>query len=343
MLKEILKITELGIVPDRFVRYGIRQLCKKRLHEIKRDDLESLMSQSKELIYQSSHTVIAKETDKANAQHYELPTDFFKLVLGENLKYSCSLYPDKKSSLSGAESSTLELYVKRAQLKDGQSILDLGCGWGSMTLFIANKFPSSKITAVSNSKSQKDYIDAEAKLRKLDNIQVITCDINNLTFAEKFDRIISVEMLEHVSNHQILFEKIASWTKPEGLIFIHIFCHLLAAYPFIINDESDWMAKNFFTGGIMPAYNQFLYYQNSLLIKNNWMLNGTHYENTANAWLINLDKNKEEIALIFKKTYGNDHKKWLQRWRIFFMACAELFGYNNGTEWVVGHYLFAPR
>lgn len=343
MIKLLLQMAEIGILPDPLVRYGIRVLCKQRLKSINRDDPEKLVEQSNHFIFGCKERVIALETDVANKQHYELPTEFFQLVLGEHLKYSCSLYKDKRQLLSDAEQDTLSLYAKRSKLQNGQTILDLGCGWGSMSLFMAQKYPDSKIVSVSNSKSQKKYIDQQARIRNLNNIQVITCDVNKLKFEKKFDRILSIEMLEHVSNHQELFSRIAKWTKPNGLIFIHIFSHLLAAYPFEINDESDWMAKYFFTGGMMPANNQFLYYQKDLVIQDHWLLNGTNYENTSNAWLINLDCNIQQICHILKSTYGNDYRKWLNRWRIFFMACAELFAYKKGTEWVVSHYLFSPR
>ena len=343
MLKEILKLTELGLIPDTLVRYGIRKLCRQRLKDINRHDPEKLIANSEDYIKHCSNKKIAIETDKANEQHYELPTEFFKLVLGKHLKYSCSQYREKNLSLTEAELHTLQLYAKRAQLTDGQTILDLGCGWGSMSLYMAENFPHSNIVSVSNSKSQKEYIDEQAKLRRLKNINVITCDVNKLTFEQQFDRIISIEMLEHIKNHQRLFTILSQWTKPDGLIFIHIFSHLLAAYPFEIKDETDWMAKYFFTGGVMPADNQFLHYQQDLVIKDHWLLNGTHYEKTSNAWLKNLDAKREQILPILKSTYGDNYKIWLQRWRIFFMACAELFGYKKGTEWVVSHYLFTPR
>lgn len=343
MIKLLLNLTEKGLLPDVLIRIGIKGLCKQRLKHIQRYDVEKLAQQTQNFIAKSDAQPIAVETDKANEQHYELPTEFFKLVLGKHLKYSCCRFSGVNQALSDAEQETLALYAQRAQLADGQSVLDLGCGWGSMTLFMAQQYPNSKITAVSNSKSQKTYIDQQAKIRNLNNIEVITCDVNQLSFDNQFDRIISVEMLEHVSNHKKLFKRLAAWLKPEGLMFIHIFSHLLAAYPFEDHGDSDWMAKYFFSGGVMPSKDQFLQYQQAVVLKDQWLLSGKHYENTANAWLKNLDSKKSEVLEIFKATYGKDYKKWFQRWRIFFMACAELFGYSRGNEWVVSHYLFAPR
>lgn len=340
----LLSLVEKKIIPDPIIRFGIRQLCKQRLKEIHRYNPEKLFAKSSKFI-KECHDLnkIAEATQEANQQHYELPTEFFKIVLGQHLKYSCSQFNDMTTSLTQAESKTLQLYAQRAQLNDNQKILDLGCGWGSMSLFMAQQYPNAQITAVSNSTSQKKHIESECKLRNINNITVITCDINQLSLNEKFDRIISIEMLEHVKNHKKLFANIASWLTPNGLLFIHIFSHLLAAYPFTINDESDWMAKYFFTGGVMPANHQFLYYQEQLTIQDHWVLNGSHYEKTANAWLKNLDSNTNTILKLFMPVYGKDSQLWLQRWRLFFMACAELFGYKQGNEWIVSHYLFKPR
>lgn len=341
MIHHFIRACEQRYIPDRLIRFGIRNLCKDRLHSLNRNNPELCLENTRHFIQQCNELPhLAEKTDEANEQHYELPTQFFKLVLGKYLKYSCCLYPDNTTTLSEAELLTLRLYEERADIHDGQSILDLGCGWGSLSLYLAKKYPKAAITAVSNSVTQREFITKQINTLQLNNLDVITCDVNHFSTDTQFDRIISVEMMEHVKNHHALFNKISSWLKPDGKLFVHIFCHLLASYPFIAVDDSDWMAKYFFTGGIMPADNQFLYCQDHLKLIDHWHLNGQNYERTANAWLNNLDKHRHEIVKLFTQTYGLDAKIWLQRWRIFFMSCAELFGYANGSEWLVSHYLF---
>ena len=343
MISRSVRLVEQGWIPDQVIRFGIRHLCKIRLKELARDNPERFIENNRKLYHDATREQIAVETKKANKQHYELPTEFFKLVLGNYLKYSCSYFKTGRETLTEAEVNTLGLYADRAQLIDGQSILDLGCGWGSMTLYMAERYPNSRITAVSNSHTQRQYIESELGKRGLSNVRVITCDINYLELTETFDRIVSIEMLEHVTNHQVLFAKIASWMNNDALMFVHIFTHLLAGYRFMVKDETDWMAQYFFSGGMMPADQQFLHYQKELCVIDHWVLNGSHYEQTANLWLKNMDHHKQKIMTHFKATYGNSYKIWFQRWRVFFMSCAELFAYRNGSEWVVSHYLFTKR
>ena len=290
------------------------------------------------------HSQIAIETDKANEQHYELPTAFFEAVLGKRLKYSACFFPHDRTELDEAEEFALQIYSDRAQLNDEQHILELGCGWGSFTLWMAERYPNAKITAVSNSATQRQHILSKAEKYGLMNIDVITCDVNVLELQQNaFDRVVSVEMFEHVRNYQKLFEKIQSWLKADGLLWCHIFCHRFLHYPFEIKSEYDWMSRYFFTGGLMPASSTFLHFQQHLELSQHWQWSGTHYEKTANAWLENMDRNAEQLKPLFEKVYGQDAAAWWQRWRIFFMACAELFGFEHGQEWIIGHFLFKKK
>lgn len=340
----IFNLLEKDIIPDFLIRIGIRKLLRERLAEENKGSKELQQKHLIEYIEKLKASPIAINTSDANEQHYEVPTEFYKYVLGSRMKYSGGYWNVGAKTLDESEEAMLKLSCERAQLKDGQSLLDLGCGWGSVSLYVAEKFPNCKITAVSNSKTQKEYIDSVAKQKGFKNLTVITQDMNDFTINEKFDRIISVEMLEHMKNYQKLFAKLAGFLKSEGLFFIHIFTHKEYAYPFEVRDETDWMAKYFFTGGMMPSHNLFLYFQDDLTIRNHWVVNGTHYGKTSEAWLENMDKNKKEILPILEKTYGKANlTKWWSYWRIFFLSCAELFAYNRGEEWLVSHYLFQKK
>ena len=281
--------------------------------------------------------------EKANEQHYEVPPAFFENVLGKHLKYSSGYWPDGVNSLDESEESMLELSFERAQLADGDSILELGCGWGSLTCYMASKLPNSKITAVSNSKDQKEHILNRCKNQGLDNIEVITADMNDFETENKYDRVVSIEMFEHMRNYKKLLSKISSWLNDDGKLFIHIFTHQSVVYPFENQGEADWMAREFFSGGMMPSHDLLLHFQDDLIIDDVWSMSGTHYEKTSLAWVNKMDANKDSIMKIFLKTYGDDAKLWFQRWRIFFMSCEKLFGYNNGSEWGVSHYRFNKR
>ena len=208
---------------------------------------------------------------------------------------------------------------------------------------MASKLPNSKITAVSNSKDQKEHILNRCKNQGLDNIEVITADMNDFETENKYDRVVSIEMFEHMRNYKKLLSKISSWLHDDGKLFIHIFTHQSVVYPFENQGEADWMAREFFSGGMMPSHDLLLHFQDDLIIDDVWSMSGTHYEKTSLAWVNKMDANKDSIMKIFLKTYGDDAKLWFQRWRIFFMSCEKLFGYNNGSEWGVSHYRFSKR
>ena len=343
MISKLIELAEKGIIPDYFIRQGIVRNCENRLNNENVSNTEKVSSKKQSWIQQMKESPIALVPEKANEQHYEVPPAFFEKVLGKHLKYSSGYWPDGVSSLDESEESMLELSFERAQLADGDSILELGCGWGSLTCYMASKLPNSKITAVSNSKDQKEHILNRCKNQGLDNIEVITADMNDFETENKYDRVVSIEMFEHMRNYKKLLSKISSWLNEDGKLFIHIFTHQSVVYPFENQGEADWMAREFFSGGIMPSHDLLLHFQDDLIIDDVWGMSGTHYEKTSLAWVNKMDANKDSIMKIFLKTYGDDAKLWFQRWRIFFMSCEKLFGYNNGSEWGVSHYRFSKR
>ena len=340
---KLIELAEQGRLPDSTVRYGIRRLCKKRLKDEFIDHPEYQQDRYQKLIEELRTSPIAIETEAANTQHYEVATDFYLASLGKRLKYSCAYYPDTNTTLDQAEEEMLALYSKRAELDNDQRILELGCGWGSLTLWMAEKYPRSKITAISNSSTQKSYIDHLCRESGFDNVTVITADVNNLELeSAQFDRVISIEMFEHMRNYRQLFERISNWLTSDGKLFIHIFAHRNVMYPFDVKSEQDWMSKYFFTGGLMPSIDTLLHFQEQLKIESRWLINGQHYQKTCNHWLEKTDKNKERIIDAFKENYTEKEAKlWFHRWRIFYMSCAELFGLDNGKQWLVAHYLFS--
>ena len=338
------KVLERNILPDPLIRFGIRNLLKKRIEQERSGDLEDRKKDFMKLVEELKNSPIAMETTAANKQHYEVPTEFFKLVLGKKMKYSSAYWNNDTDSLNEAEENMLQLTCERAQIINGADILEFGCGWGSLSLYMAEKFPDSKITAVSNSKTQKIYIDNIAAEKGFKNIKVITADVNYFDTDDKYDRVVSVEMFEHMRNYEMLMKKISNFLRPEGKLFVHIFTHKDLTYLFEVKDDTDWMAKYFFTAGIMPSDDLLLYFQVDFKIEEHWRVNGINYQKTAEAWLRNMDLNKTLIMQIFKQTYSEEeYRKWWVYWRVFFMSCAELWGYRNGEEWFVSHYLFRKR
>lgn len=285
---------------------------------------------------------IAEHADAANDQHYELPPEFFALCLGPHRKYSSCYFETGKETLGQAEAAALEITVERADLKDGMSILELGCGWGSLTLFMAARFPGSTITAVSNSAPQRAYIEAQAKARGLTNVTVITADMNEFVAPQEFDRIVSVEMFEHMANWRDLLERVRTWLEPDGRVFIHIFTHRTGCYRFNHNDPADWIAQYFFTGGIMPSHALMRQFSDLFSVEEDWRWDGVHYRRTADLWLENLDANRSKADPLLTSVYGPDANLWRRRWRWFFLATSGLFGHANGKEWGVSHYLLKP-
>ncbi len=335
-------LLEKNLLPDWAIRWGIRRLLAQRLREEAGASPADDASRRLAYIADLKQRPLAENMAAANEQHYEVPTSFYLFCLGQNLKYSGCLYPTGAETLDQAEAAMLALTIDRAQIADGQSILELGCGWGSLSLALAARFPRAKITGVSNSRTQKAHIDAEARKRGLTNLQIITCDMNVFATApEQFDRVVSVEMFEHMKNYQRLLASIARWLRPGGKLFVHIFTHRRYSYHFVARDDTDWMSRYFFTGGQMPAHDLLSAFQDDLRLEQDWIVDGTHYQRTAEHWLQNMDRHRTEIMPLFAATYGpGQARKWWAYWRVFYMSCAELWGYNGGKEWLVSHYRF---
>ena len=341
MIKKLIDLAEKGIMPDFLIRSGIRRMQKERILWEKSRSVSEVEVHHQNWVNEMKSSSIAYVPEKANEQHYEVPPDFFVNALGKHLKYSSGFWPTGVTTLDDSEFAMLKLSAERAEIINGDKILELGCGWGSLTLYMAENYPKSQITAVSNSKDQRLFIEKKCQERGFENVKVITADMNEFTIDEKFDRIVSVEMFEHMRNYEQLLDKVSSWLQPKGKLFIHIFTHKTLVYPFTEDGEGDWMGRNFFSGGIMPSHQLLLYFQKKLNIEMSWRFNGSHYEKTSLAWLNKMDSNKNEIMEIFSNTYGAENASvWFQRWRIFFMACEVLFGYDNGREWGVSHYRF---
>ena len=322
-------LAERGLVPTPLVRRAIRALCARRLTEVK------AAGSRERFLARVAASRIAEVPHLANAQHYEVPSDFFALVLGRNLKYSSALWPEGVRTLDEAEDAMLALTAERAELEDGQDVLELGCGWGSLSTFMARRYPASRITAVSNSRTQRAFIES----RGLPNLEVRTADMNAFDPGRRFDRIVSVEMFEHMRDWRRLLERAARWLREDGRLFVHVFCHASHAYTFEAEGHDDWMGRHFFSGGIMPSHGLLAdAAPESLRLEADWWIDGTHYQRTAAAWRENLEARRGEALRVLRVHYGSDASVWYHRWRLFFLACEELFGYRDGREWGVGHY-----
>ncbi|GIL50137.1 hypothetical protein Vafri_6265 [Volvox africanus] len=343
LVQKFIDATEAGMVPDFILRLGIRYLLSVRVAEVPKDNgkrLRRILAFVQEL----KGMEIAVNTDEANEQHYEIPTSYYQLCLGSHLKYSSCLYGKDSDSLEQAEYNMLDMYCSHARLFPGQRVLELGCGWGSFSLFAAARYPASTFVAVSNSATQKAFIDAEARKRGINNLTVITANMVDFEApGEPFDRVISIEMFEHMKNYQLLLKKVSRWMKTGALLFVHIFVHQSMPYHFEVQSKEDWMSKYFFTGGTMPSLDLLLYFQDDLVIRDQWYVNGRHYSRTLEDWLVRHDRHRNQILGILDGAYQGSKDPayvWYHRWRIFYIACSELFNYRDGEEWGVGHYLF---
>ncbi len=344
-MSKIDDILARDLIPDFLIRTGIRARLKETLAPFEKLDCEGRQKLLMEHIADLKKSPIAIATDEANEQHYELPTAFFQKCLGPHMKYSSGYWDAGVTDIETSESRMLALTCERALLEDGQRILELGCGWGSLTLWMGKHYPNAQITAVSNSRTQREYIMGQAEERGLKNIEVRT--VNMIEYEGEgegegvFDRVVSVEMFEHMKNYQLLLERISKWLKRGGALFVHIFTHREYAYHYVAENEDDWMARYFFTGGQMPSDDLLLYFQDHLGIEDHWQVSGRHYQKTSEAWLSRMDAASDELKPLIAETYGEkDATQWWVWWRCFYMACAELWGYKGGDEWIVSHYRF---
>ncbi|HEX5789259.1 MAG TPA: cyclopropane-fatty-acyl-phospholipid synthase family protein [Woeseiaceae bacterium] len=340
MTARALSWTESGMVPDRIVRQGIRRLLERKRREIGAGDPELAAQMLRDFVGMMDTAPVAPVPGVPNEQHYEVPAEFFAGVLGPQRKYSCCYWGPDVGTLEEAEAAGLEITARRADVRDGMRILDLGCGWGSLSLWLAEHFPNARITAVSNSRTQRDTILARVAERSLRNVEVRVCDMNDFDAGGRYDRIVSVEMFEHMRNYRELFRRISDWLEPDGRFFLHIFTHVSTPYEYVDKGPGDWMSRHFFSGGIMPAAELPLWFQDHLAIERTWRWNGGNYAQTCNAWLERMDLNRQDLLPVLAAAYGDEAERWWMRWRMFFMACAELFAYANGREWFVSHYRF---
>lgn len=339
---------EQGLVPDPIIRFGIRSLLKQRLKEMQSQEAsaqDNFAQVHANLLRQSPLAIMTKQ---ANEQHYEVPTEFYELCLGQHKKYSSCYWEDDMTELEQAEQKALDISIERAEIKDGMRILELGCGWGSLSLELARRFPNSSITAVSNSATQRQFIESQAEKYGYKNLTILTRDLGkeeNYNFgSEKFDRVMSIEMMEHIRNYEKFFALVSRNMSPDAKMFVHIFTHKKTPYFFETEGADNWMGKYFFSGGQMPARDLFDHFSQDLKVEKKWDWSGTHYQKTLEAWLQKMDQNEDKVYELFAKAYGHHQATvWVNRWRVFYMACSELFGFNNGEEWAVTHYLLSPK
>jgi len=339
-LQFLIDLAEKRVLPDPIIRFGIRKACENRIRCEAEKSQPSFETAEVAFAKGMAQGPIAFVPEKANEQHYEMPPAFMKLALGARMKYSGCYWPDGVESLDRAEEQSLAMVCDRAEVADGMTILELGCGWGSLSLWMAEKYPNSQIVGVSNSSFQREFIERRAREKGLNNLTIVTCDINQFDPGRSFDRVVSIEMFEHLWNYKELLHRISGWLNTDGKLFVHIFTHKDLVYKYETDGAGNWMGRHFFTAGLMPSHNLFQHFQQDLTLVNQWRIDGTHYEKTSNAWLRNLDKNEEFAIKLLNEQYGDESQVQFQRWRLFYMACAELFGYKNGSEWGVSHYLF---
>ncbi len=333
-----------GVIPDPVLRRVVRARVKGLVESFERLGPEGLAELERATLGRLESGPIAVEADEANRQHYDVPPEFFRLVLGPRLKYSCCLWPSSVQDLAGAEEAMLSLTAERAGIDDGQYILDLGCGWGSLALWVGERYPRSRVVALSNSREQGLFIRQRCRERGIENVEVITAEASRFVPDHRFDRIVSVEMFEHLRSHGALLRGIGGWLRLDGRLLVHVFCHRRRVYEFDREGTGGWMARHFFAGGMMPSWDYLTRYQDDVTLVERWQVGGDHYARTLRAWLENLDRRRDLVLAVLERTYGKDQARLrLAHWRLFFMACEETFALASGTEYFVAHYLFVPR